>query len=44
MQLLTTRREALSLYREILRVTRLFVWKDQQGRMWCVVVGATGQI
>lgn len=37
-QLLTTRREATSLYREILRVTRLFVWRDQQGRMWCDVL------
>jgi len=32
--LLTTRRESLSLYREILRYSNLFVWKDQHGRMW----------
>lgn len=32
--LLTTRREALRLYREILRYSNLFVWKDAQGRVW----------
>ena len=32
--LLSTRRESLSLYREILRYSNLFVWKDQQGRMF----------
>ena len=31
---LTTRREALSLYREILRWSNLFVWSDKQGRAW----------
>jgi hypothetical protein len=31
---LTTRREALSLYREILRWSNLFVWRDQQGRLF----------
>ncbi|KAL6751557.1 hypothetical protein V8C86DRAFT_2776594 [Haematococcus lacustris] len=30
----TTRREALALYREILRYSNLFVWKDHQGRTW----------
>ena len=34
-QVLTTRREALALYREILRVTALFVWQDEHGRPWC---------
>lgn len=33
-KILTTRREALSLYREILRYTSLFDWKDDQGRIW----------
>lgn len=32
--LLTTRREALSLYREVLRYSNLFVWRDEKGRMW----------
>lgn len=32
--ILTTRREALHLYREILRYSNLFVWKDAQGRTW----------
>ncbi|KAF5838238.1 hypothetical protein DUNSADRAFT_3218 [Dunaliella salina] len=32
--LLTTRRESLALYREILRYSNLFVWKDQHGRTW----------
>lgn len=35
---LTTRREALSLYREVLRYSNLFVWKDQQGRVWRDVI------
>ncbi|GLC39423.1 hypothetical protein PLESTM_000896000 [Pleodorina starrii] len=33
-RLLTTRREALSLYREILRYSNLFVWRDDKGRLW----------
>ncbi|KAK9819428.1 hypothetical protein WJX74_002630 [Apatococcus lobatus] len=33
-QLLTTRREALSLYRDIFRYSVLFVWKDEAGRPW----------
>ena len=32
--LLTTRREALHLYREILRYSNLFVWKDAHGKTW----------
>lgn len=35
---LTTRREALRLYREILRYSNLFVWKDNQGRVWRDVI------
>ncbi|KAL6767350.1 CPLD69 [Auxenochlorella protothecoides x Auxenochlorella symbiontica] len=34
LQVLTTRREALSLYRDILRVTRAFVYPDNDGRLW----------
>lgn len=32
--LTTTRREALALYREILRATRLFTWTNEQGVSW----------
>jgi hypothetical protein len=37
-RLLTTRREALSLYREVLRYSNLFVWKDEHGRLWRDVI------
>lgn len=33
-QVLTTRREALSLYREIMRITALFDWPNETGRLW----------
>ncbi|KAL2335852.1 hypothetical protein Fmac_010298 [Flemingia macrophylla] len=33
-QLTSTRREALSLYRDILRATRFFTWADSRGVMW----------
>ncbi|KAG4955237.1 hypothetical protein JHK87_040831 [Glycine soja] len=33
-QLTSTRREALSLYRDILRATRFFVWPDSRGVLW----------
>jgi hypothetical protein len=36
--ILTTRREALALYREVLRYSNLFVWKDERGRMWRDVI------
>ncbi|KAG0588426.1 hypothetical protein KC19_2G241900 [Ceratodon purpureus] len=32
--LTTSRREALGLYREILRTTRLFTWTNEQGVAW----------
>jgi hypothetical protein len=35
---LTTRREALSLYREILRWSNVFVWADKSGRAWRDVI------
>ncbi|KXZ45344.1 hypothetical protein GPECTOR_56g441 [Gonium pectorale] len=37
-RILTTRREALSLYREILRYSNLFVWRDEKGRLWRDVI------
>ncbi|XP_010247976.1 PREDICTED: uncharacterized protein LOC104590903 [Nelumbo nucifera] len=33
-RLTSTRREALSLYRDILRATRFFVWPDSRGVLW----------
>ncbi|KAL2641354.1 hypothetical protein R1flu_008941 [Riccia fluitans] len=30
----TTRREVLSLYREVLRATRIFTWPNEQGVPW----------
>ena len=34
-RILTTRKEALSLYREIVRITALFDWPNEQGIPWC---------
>jgi len=36
--LLSTRKEALSLYRAVIRASVLFVWKDTKGRMWKDVI------
>ncbi|XP_062085842.1 uncharacterized protein LOC133791947 [Humulus lupulus] len=33
-RLTSTRREALSLYRDILRTTRFFMWSDSKGVLW----------
>lgn len=33
-RLTSTRREALSLYRDILRATRFFTWPDNNGILW----------
>ncbi|GLT35003.1 hypothetical protein SLA2020_094880 [Shorea laevis] len=33
-RLTSTRREALSLYRDILRATRFFMWPDVRGVLW----------
>lgn len=42
-RLLTTRREALSLYREVLRYSNLFVWRDEVGRPWRDVIRASAR-
>ncbi|KAI8472532.1 MAG: hypothetical protein J3K34DRAFT_413948 [Monoraphidium minutum] len=36
--ILTTRREALALYRDVLRYSNLFVWRDAHGRVWRDVI------
>ncbi|CAA0831081.1 LYR family of Fe/S cluster biogenesis protein [Striga hermonthica] len=33
-RLTSTRREALSLYRDIIRATRFFIWPDSKGVLW----------
>jgi hypothetical protein len=33
-RLISTRREALSLYRDILRASRFFTWPDSKGVLW----------
>ena len=33
-RLTSTRREALSLYRDIIRATRFFIWPDSRGVLW----------
>ncbi|KAI3437837.1 hypothetical protein D9Q98_000283 [Chlorella vulgaris] len=33
-RLLTTRREAIALYREIWRISALFDWPNEHGRLW----------
>lgn len=42
-RLLTARREALALYREVLRYSNLFVWRDDRGRMWRDVIRASAR-
>ncbi|ERM95208.1 hypothetical protein AMTR_s00009p00266500 [Amborella trichopoda] len=37
-RLMSSEREALSLYRDIIRATRFFLWPDQRGVPWCVVL------
>ena len=36
--LLTTRSEALSLYRAVSRASVFFVWRDERGRLWRDVI------
>jgi hypothetical protein len=33
-RLTSTRREALSLYRDVIRATRYFTWADSKGALW----------
>jgi hypothetical protein len=42
-RVLTTRREALSLYREVLRHADLFLWRDERGRVWRDVLRASAR-
>ncbi|PNH07210.1 hypothetical protein TSOC_006313 [Tetrabaena socialis] len=42
-RILTTRREALSLYREILRYSNLFAWTDDKGRPWRDVIRSSAR-
>ncbi|PSC70812.1 complex 1 family LVR family (ISS) [Micractinium conductrix] len=44
LRLLTTRREALALYREIWRVTALFDWPDDKGRLWRDVLRESARV
>ena len=41
--LTTTRREALSLYREIMRITALFDWPNERGDVWRDVLRASAR-
>ncbi|KAF0893295.1 hypothetical protein E2562_023934 [Oryza meyeriana var. granulata] len=42
-RLTSSRREALGLYRDILRVTRLFEWPDERGVPWREVLRANAR-
>ncbi|GBF90541.1 hypothetical protein Rsub_03537 [Raphidocelis subcapitata] len=42
-RLLTARREALALYRDVLRYSNLFVWRDDRGRVWRDVIRASAR-
>ncbi|KAG2449046.1 hypothetical protein HYH02_005795 [Chlamydomonas schloesseri] len=42
-RILTTRREALSLYREIWRYSALFLWHDERGRLFRDVIRASAR-
>jgi hypothetical protein len=42
-RVLTARREALALYREVLRYSNLFVWRDERGRVWRDVIRASAR-
>lgn len=37
-QILTTQSDAIQLYRDIWRYSRLFVWRDENGRPWRDVI------
>nr|GEU42979.1 complex 1 LYR protein [Tanacetum cinerariifolium] len=42
-RLTTTRREVLSLYRDIIRATRFFMWADSRGEVWRDVLRANAR-
>ncbi|GAB4836966.1 hypothetical protein Ancab_001880 [Ancistrocladus abbreviatus] len=42
-RLTSTQREALSLYRDILRATRFFMWADNRGVLWRDVLRANAR-
>uniref|UniRef100_A0A0C9RZD9 TSA: Wollemia nobilis Ref_Wollemi_Transcript_737_784 transcribed RNA sequence n=1 Tax=Wollemia nobilis TaxID=56998 RepID=A0A0C9RZD9_9CONI len=42
-RLTSTRREALTLYRDILRATRLFVWPNEKGVLWRDILRANAR-
>ncbi|GMH04642.1 hypothetical protein Nepgr_006482 [Nepenthes gracilis] len=42
-RLTSTRREALSLYRDILRATRFFMWPDSRGVLWRDILRANAR-
>ena len=42
-QLTSTRREALCLYRDIMRASRYFVWRNAQGMLWKDVLRASAR-
>ncbi|TYI08927.1 hypothetical protein ES332_A09G035100v1 [Gossypium tomentosum] len=42
-RLTSTRREVLSLYRDILRATRFFMWPDSRGVLWRDILRTKGR-
>ncbi|KAK6939298.1 Complex 1 LYR protein domain [Dillenia turbinata] len=42
-RLTSTRRDALSLYRDIIRATRFFMWTDARGNLWRDVLRANAR-
>jgi hypothetical protein len=38
------RREALSLYRDILRASRGFTWKNEHGEVWGKVIAVSARV
>jgi hypothetical protein len=38
------RREALTLYRDILRTSRAFTWKTDKGEVWGKVLAASARV
>eukprot|EP00252_Welwitschia_mirabilis_P009700 TRINITY_DN2245_c0_g1_i1.p1 TRINITY_DN2245_c0_g1~~TRINITY_DN2245_c0_g1_i1.p1 ORF type:complete len:152 (+),score=3.89 TRINITY_DN2245_c0_g1_i1:117-572(+) len=42
-RLTSTRREALSLYRDIMRATRFFIWPNEKGILWRDILRANAR-